>query len=63
MPIHQRTRVPWGRHDPILKSEWSIFLSHYFDDVDVTFCESAGHFVHVEAPDEAAQVVADVFAD
>lgn len=63
VPIHQRTRVHWGRHDPILKSDWSTFLSHYFDDVEVTFCESAGHFVHVEAPNEAAQVLADVFAE
>ncbi|AOO84116.1 alpha/beta hydrolase [Bosea vaviloviae] len=59
--IHQPTRVHWGRHDPILKSEWAAFVPEHFDEAKVTFCESAGHFVHVEAPDEAAQVFVDVF--
>lgn len=54
--IAHRTRVHWGRHDPILKSEWAGFLPRYFDDVETSFCETAGHFVHVEAPDEAASV-------
>lgn len=60
--IHQPTRVHWGRHDPILKSEWAAFVDEHFDQAEITFCESAGHFVHVEAPDEAADVLADCFA-
>ena len=61
VPVHQPTRVHWGRHDPILKSEWAAFVPEHFDDARVSFCESAGHFVHVEAPDEAAQVFGEVF--
>ena len=38
----------WGRHDPILKSEWAAFVDEHFDHAEVTFCETAGHFVHVE---------------
>jgi len=60
--IHHPTRVHWGRHDPILKSEWAAFVPEHFDKVEVSFCESAGHFVHVEAPDEAAQVFSEFFA-
>ena len=59
--IHQPTRVHWGRHDPVLKSEWAAYVPEHFDDAEITFCESAGHFVHVEAPDEAAEIFADVF--
>jgi pimeloyl-ACP methyl ester carboxylesterase len=59
--IHQPTRVHWGRHDPILKSEWAAFVPEHFDAAKVTFCESAGHFVNVEAADEAAEVFVDVF--
>lgn len=61
--IHQPTRVHWGRHDPILKSDWAAFVPEHFDRAEVTFCESAGHFVHVEAPDDAARVFAEVFGD
>lgn len=61
--IHQPTRVHWGRHDPILKSEWARFVPEHFDRAEVTFCESAGHFVHVEAPDEAAEVLTEVCGD
>lgn len=59
--IRQPTRVHWGRHDPILKSEWAEFIPEHFDEAEVSFCESAGHFVHVEAPDEAADVFAEFF--
>ncbi|MGL4241561.1 MAG: alpha/beta fold hydrolase [Beijerinckiaceae bacterium] len=51
------TRVFWGRHDPILKSEWADVLGEYFTDVELSFCEGAGHFVHYEQPDEAAMAV------
>lgn len=59
--IHQPARVHWGRHDPILKSEWAAFVPDHFDQAEVSFCESAGHFVHVEAPDDAAEVFAAFF--
>jgi pimeloyl-ACP methyl ester carboxylesterase len=61
VPIHQPTRVHWGRHDPVLPVAWSAFVPDFFDKVAVTVCESAGHFVHVEAPDEAAEVFREVF--
>lgn len=55
---HPRIKIPthvyWGRHDPILKSEWSSFLGEVFDDVTCDFSEESGHFVHVENPDEAS---------
>lgn len=51
------TRVHWGRHDPILKSEWADVLPEYFTDVEVSFAEQAGHFVHYEQPDEAAATI------
>ncbi len=61
--IHQPTRVHWGRHDPVLKSEWAAFIPEHFDAAEVSFCEDAGHFVHVEAPDEAARVAARFFGE
>jgi len=48
------TRVLWGRHDPILKSTWADVLDQYFSNVEVSFAENAGHFVHYEDPDLAA---------
>lgn len=51
------TRVFWGRHDPILKAGWADVLGRYFEDVEVSFCEDAGHFVHVEQPEQAAAVI------
>lgn len=59
--IHQPARVHWGRHDPILKSEWAEYVPEHFDEASVSFCERAGHFVHVEAPDEAAEVFSAFF--
>ena len=48
------SRVLWGRHDPILKADWADVLDQSFDDVEVSFAENAGHFVHYETPDLAA---------
>lgn len=48
------TRVVWGRHDPILKSAWSDVLDQYFSDLELSFAEGSGHFVHYEEPDLAA---------
>ncbi len=55
-------RVHWGRHDPILRSEWADVLPAYFEDVELSFCEGAGHFVHMEQPDEAAAVIDAFFS-
>jgi len=48
------TRVLWGRHDPILKSAWADVLDQYFSDLELSFAEGSGHFVHYEEPDLAA---------
>ncbi len=54
-------RVFWGRHDPILKADWADVLDAYFTDVEVSFAEDAGHFVHYEQPDQAAAVIDQFF--
>ena len=51
------TRVLWGRHDPVLRSEWADVLPQYFSDVEVSIAEDAGHFVHYETPDLAAREI------
>jgi pimeloyl-ACP methyl ester carboxylesterase len=53
-PIEHPTGVYWGRHDPILRSEWAEFVPRHFTRAEVEIAEGAGHFVHVETPDEAA---------
>jgi|GEM_PF-148039 len=49
--------VLWGRHDPILKSDWAEFLDNHFEIMTVEFAEHAGHFVHVEEPETAAHFI------
>ena len=56
------SRVFWGRHDPILKADWADVLDDYFEDVEVSFAEEAGHFVHYEQPDQAAAVIDAFFS-
>lgn len=56
-PIPAPTSVLWGRHDPVLKCEWSDRIPEFFPNSTVAICENAGHFVQYEAPDEAAAVV------
>ena len=55
------TRVVWGRHDPILRAEWTDVLSDAFDDVSIDIAEDCGHFVHYENPDRAATEIAAFF--
>lgn len=57
------TRVLWGRHDPVLRSEWADVLADYFAEVEVSFAEGSGHFVHYEEPDLAATEIRQFFAD
>ena len=52
--IKQPARVFWGRHDPVLRSDWIEFVPDYFEDVEASIAEDAGHFVHYETPDAAA---------
>jgi len=52
--IAQPARVFWGRHDPVLRSDWIEFVPDYFDDVEASIADDAGHFVHYETPDAAA---------
>ncbi len=47
------TSVLWGRHDPVLRYEWSEGLDQYFSDLKVEIAAAAGHFVHYEQPDLA----------
>lgn len=59
--IPHPTQVLWGRHDPVLKAEWADVLPDHFADIDITFAEDCGHFVHVEDPDLAAARIAGFF--
>lgn len=60
-PIDTPAYFLWGRHDPILKVEWTDRLGAYFSRHEVEVAESAGHFVHYEAPDLAAARIARAF--
>jgi pimeloyl-ACP methyl ester carboxylesterase len=55
--IKQPARVFWGRHDPVLRSDWIEFVPEYFEDVEASIAEDAGHFVHYETPDAAAREI------
>jgi epoxide hydrolase 4 len=56
------TRVLWGRHDPVLRSAWADVLPEHFSNVEVSFAEGSGHFVHYEEPDLAATEIRRFFA-
>ena len=59
--IPHKTRVLWGRHDPVLKSEWIDAVDDAFIDVEADIAEDCGHFVHIERPDFAAAEIAKFF--
>ena len=59
--IATRTRVLWGRHDPVLKSEWSDCLGETLRISRLGFAENSAHFVHYEEPDLAAREIAAFF--
>jgi len=61
-PLAIPTCVLWGRHDPVLRADWAEGLREFFPDIEIGFAENAGHFVHHECPDEAAETVADFFS-
>ncbi|MCA8930016.1 MAG: alpha/beta hydrolase [Alphaproteobacteria bacterium] len=60
-PIDLPTGVLWGRLDPVLRVEWADRMPEFFPRVEMAVCESAGHFVHYEAPQEAAAAVGALF--
>ena len=43
----------WGRHDPVIRYEFTDRLDRYFDDFTLEAAEDAGHFVHFEVPELA----------
>lgn len=59
--IELPTRFLWGRHDPVLKLDWSDGLEDYFGDMSLEIAAQAGHFVHYEQPDLAAAHIRDFF--
>jgi pimeloyl-ACP methyl ester carboxylesterase len=59
--IAQPARVLWGRHDPVLRSAWIDVVGEYFNNVEASIAEDAGHFVHYEVPDLAAAEIERFF--
>ncbi len=53
----------WGRHDPLLKAEWTDRLGEYFANPYVEIAEDAGHYVHYECPELAASRIRAFFSD
>lgn len=60
-PIGLPTRVLWGAHDPVLKAEWADRLPEFFTHLQLDVQPDAGHFVHLEQPDIAAEAIAGFF--
>lgn len=60
-PITLPTRVLWGARDPVLPAAWADRLAEFFTDVQVDVLPQAGHFVHLECPDEAAADITRFF--
>ena len=56
------SRIYWGRHDPVLRCEWTDRLGDYFEAPEVEIAEDAGHFVHFERPEESNARIAAFFA-
>ena len=55
--ISTPSAILWGKHDPILKSDWGKFVEAHFDDVFVEYANNSGHFVHVEQPELAMKFI------
>lgn len=60
-PIATPTRVLWGAHDPVLKVAWTDRLGEFFSDLQLDVAPDAGHFVHLECADLAAEAIARFF--
>lgn len=61
VPIDRPTRVLWGACDPVLPAAWIDRLAEFFTDLRVEVLPQAGHFVHLECPDRAADDIAAFF--
>jgi pimeloyl-ACP methyl ester carboxylesterase len=59
--ISVKTCVRWGKHDPILLSQWTDKLGETFSDLDLALFPDVGHFPHREDPDRAAAEIAGFF--
>lgn len=59
--IGQKTRVLWGKHDPVLRIEWADRLGDYFADFEFETAPEAGHFVHFEQPELANERMLEFF--
>ena len=60
MPLNKistPSAILWGKHDPILKSDWGKFVERHFDDVFIEYANNSGHFVHVEQPELAMKFI------
>ena len=60
-PIARPTRVLWGGRDPVLPAAWIDRLPEFFTDLRVEVLAEAGHFVHLECPDQASADIAAFF--
>jgi len=60
-PYNPKIKTPsavlWGKHDPILRSNWASHLHDNFDNIHIEYANESGHFVHFEQPDLAADFV------
>jgi len=60
-PYNPKIKIPsavlWGKHDPILRSNWASYLQDNFENIIVEFADESGHFVHFEQSDLAADFV------
>jgi len=60
--ISMPTRVFWGANDVVNLPEWTDRLGETFEDIQIGFAAQAGHFVHREQPDIAADTIAAFFS-
>ena len=51
--LAQQTVVLWGEADPVAPSAWADRLPEFFLNLTVRLLPGVGHFVPVEAPDDA----------
>jgi pimeloyl-ACP methyl ester carboxylesterase len=60
VPISQKTKVLWGKEDPVMLAAWSDKLEDYFSDISLKKLPGIGHFVPFEAPVEVIEAVIEL---
>jgi len=55
--VAQPTTVLWGEADPVARSAWADRLPEFFPDLTLRLLPGVGHFVPVEAPDDAVAAI------